>query len=170
MPITFGSDFDLAPSQYWVDPTPAAPVYNPVSTFFSQPALTSQYTSLAVPSLSVPTTAGGTGSASFFDSAKQFVSGFTSQLPAITQAAVNVAQAYTSSGSRITPIVLPSGTVIAGEQQRGAYTPGYMQQVPGFLSKGSPSAPPAGFFEVLPPMVLAAAGLGLVALVLYMRK
>ena len=34
MPITFGSDFDLAPSQYWVDPTPAAPVYNPVSTFF----------------------------------------------------------------------------------------------------------------------------------------
>ena len=167
MPISFGSDFTINTSDYWVDPTPAAPSYNPVSNFFAVPSLQSSY---AVPSLSVPTSAGGTGSASFLDSAKSFVSGFTAQLPALTQAAVNVAQAYTSSGSRITPIVLPSGTVIAGEQQRGAYTPGYMQQVPGFLSKGSPSAPPAGFFEVLPPMVLAAAGLGLVALVLYMRK
>ena len=170
MPITFGSDYELSASDYWVEPIAAAPSYNPVSTFFSQPPLLSQYSSAPVPALSVPTSAGGTGSASLFDSAKTFVSGFTSQLPALTQAAVNVAQAYTSSGSRITPIVLPSGTVIAGEQQRGAYTPGYMQQVPGFLSKGSPSAPPAGFFEVLPPMVLAAAGLGLVALVLYMRK
>lgn len=174
MPISFGSDFTINTSDYWVDPTPVAPSYNPVSNFFSQPALSSAYTPSAVPSLQVPTSAGGTGSASFLDSAKAFVSGFTSQLPAITQAAVNVAQAYTSNGSRITPIVLPSGTVIAGEQQKGAYTPGYLQQVPSFMSGrpvGSAAAPLGGglltFLQQNPLMLLAVAGFAVGGLLLW---